>query len=71
MVIIGAITNFFTGYTVDKVRVGVLVFGSAIFSTISPLLMALIDPSWGYWRGPFVAMFLSPIHPDGFCPSTS
>ncbi|KAL2865088.1 major facilitator superfamily domain-containing protein [Aspergillus lucknowensis] len=64
MVIVGAITNIFTGYTVDKVQVGVLVFGSACITTISPLLMALIKPEWGYWRGPFMAMFLSPLHPD-------
>ncbi|KAE8150551.1 major facilitator superfamily domain-containing protein [Aspergillus avenaceus] len=64
MVGVGVITNIFTGYMVDKVRVGVLVFGSASVSTISPLLMALVNPSWGYWRGPFVAMLLSPLHPD-------
>ncbi|KAL2826475.1 major facilitator superfamily domain-containing protein [Aspergillus cavernicola] len=64
MVIVGVVTNIFTGYTVDKVQVGVLVCVSAIVSTISPLLMALINPDWGYWRGPFVPMFLSPVHPD-------
>ncbi|KAL3468992.1 major facilitator superfamily domain-containing protein [Aspergillus californicus] len=64
MVVVGVVTNIFTGYAVDKVRVGVLVFVSAIISTISPLLMALVDPNWGYWRGPFMAMFLSPVHPD-------
>ncbi|KAL4887269.1 major facilitator superfamily domain-containing protein [Aspergillus karnatakaensis] len=64
MVIAGALTNIFTGYTVDKVRVGWLVFVSAIFSTVSPLLMAVGDPDWIYWRGPFVAILLSPIHAD-------
>ncbi|KAL2829864.1 major facilitator superfamily domain-containing protein [Aspergillus pseudoustus] len=64
MVIVGVATNIFTGYMVDKVQVGILVFVSAVISTISPLLMALIKPEWGYWRGPFMAMALSPLHPD-------
>ena len=65
MVVAGAATNIFTGYTVDKIPVGVLVFASAVISTVSPLIMALVNPSWGYWRGPFVAMLLSPIQSDG------
>ncbi|KAL4761119.1 major facilitator superfamily domain-containing protein [Aspergillus foveolatus] len=64
MVVAGAATNIFTGYTVDKIPVGVLVFASAVISTVSPLIMALVNPSWGYWRGPFVAMVLSPIQSD-------
>ncbi|KAL5046154.1 hypothetical protein BDW71DRAFT_207822 [Aspergillus fruticulosus] len=64
MVIAGAVTNIFTGYTVDKIPVRVLVFASAAVSTTSPLIMALVDPSWGYWRGPFIATLLSPIQSD-------
>ncbi|KAL4802182.1 major facilitator superfamily domain-containing protein [Aspergillus unguis] len=64
MVVAGAVTNIFTGYTVDKVSVGVLVSLSAIISTVSPLLMAVVKPEWGYWRGPFIAMMLSPVHSD-------
>ncbi|KAJ0418466.1 major facilitator superfamily domain-containing protein [Aspergillus carlsbadensis] len=64
MVITGAATNIFTGYMVDKVKVGILVFVSGLISTVSPLLMALVKPEWGYWRGPFVAMALSPVHAD-------
>ncbi|KAL2845632.1 hypothetical protein BJX68DRAFT_242070 [Aspergillus pseudodeflectus] len=30
--------------------------------------MALVNPDWGYWRGPFVAMALSPVHADGQFP---
>jgi hypothetical protein len=65
MVIMGAATNIFTGYMVDKVTVGILVFVSGVISTVSPLLMALVNPDWGYWRGSFVAMALSPVHADG------
>ncbi|GLB09282.1 hypothetical protein AtubIFM57258_005199 [Aspergillus tubingensis] len=64
LVIVGALTNIVTGYVVDKVEVRTLVFVSACISTISALLMALVKPSWGYWRGPFVGMLLSPLHPD-------
>ncbi|KAL4965481.1 major facilitator superfamily domain-containing protein [Aspergillus stella-maris] len=64
MVIAGAITNIFTGYTVDKISVGVLVFVSALLSTVSPIIMALVRPEGGYWAGPFVGMLLSPVHSD-------
>jgi hypothetical protein len=52
---------------VDKVQVRTLVLVSAIISTVPSLLMALVKPEWGYWQGPFVAMLLSPLHPDGMC----
>ncbi|QKX59097.1 uncharacterized protein TRUGW13939_06228 [Talaromyces rugulosus] len=64
MVVVGAATNIFTGFVVDKIQVRTLVLVSAIISTVPALLMALVKPEWGYWRGPFVAMLLSPLHPD-------
>lgn len=67
MVVVGAATNIFTGFVVDKIQVRTLVLVSAIISTVSSLLMALVKPEWGYWKGPFVAMLLSPLHPDGMC----
>lgn len=65
MVVVGAATNIVTGYAVDKVQVRTLVVGSAIINLVSPLLMALINPSWSYWRAAFFAMLISPLHPDG------
>jgi hypothetical protein len=65
MVVVGAATNIFTGFVVDKIQVRTLVFVSAIICLVPPLLMALVKPEWGYWQGPFVAMPLSPLHPDG------
>lgn len=53
------------GVLVEKVQVHYLLSVSAIIATVSPLLMALVNPSWGYWKGPFIAMLLSPLHPDG------
>jgi hypothetical protein len=64
MVIVDAITNILTGFLVDKVSVRTVVVGSAIISLASPILMALVDPSWIYWRGAFIAMSLAPVHPD-------
>jgi Na+/melibiose symporter-like transporter len=65
MVIVGAGTNVFTGYLVDKVAVGNLVFISAVVSSAAPLLMAIGPADWSYWRATFPAMLLSPVHADG------
>jgi predicted MFS family arabinose efflux permease len=65
MVIIGVVTNIFTGYLVDKVAVGHLVLISAVISSVAPILMALQPSNWSYWRATFTAMLLSPVHPDG------
>ncbi|RYP66130.1 hypothetical protein DL771_007964 [Monosporascus sp. 5C6A] len=64
MVIVGAATNIATGFLVEKVQVRHLVSYSAVITLASPLLMALVTPSWGYWKGAFIAMVLSPLHPD-------
>ncbi|KAH8847713.1 MFS sugar transporter [Pyricularia oryzae] len=64
MVLVGAATNIVTGYLVETVEVRWLVVVSAIFSLFSPLIMALVRPGWGYWKGAFFAMLLSPLHPD-------
>ncbi|PQE28275.1 integral membrane protein [Rutstroemia sp. NJR-2017a BBW] len=64
MVIVGAATNIVTGYLVDKVHVRTLVVVSAALNLISPLLMAVVNPSWSYWRAAFIAMFIAPLHPD-------
>ncbi|KAK8133491.1 hypothetical protein PG984_005503 [Apiospora sp. TS-2023a] len=65
MVFVGAATNVVTGYCVDKVHVRDLVAYSAVISMVCPLIMALIQPSWIYWQGAFIAMLLIPLHPDG------
>ncbi|KAK8076968.1 major facilitator superfamily domain-containing protein [Apiospora saccharicola] len=64
MVFVGAATNVVTGYCVDKVHVRDLVAYSAVISMVCPLIMALIQPSWVYWQGAFIAMLLIPLHPD-------
>lgn len=65
MVIVGALTNVVTGFCVNKVSAQILVVVSAAISAVSPLLMAIINRNWTYWRAAFPAMLLSPINPDG------
>ena len=71
MIFIGATTNIFTGYFVDKIAVRYLIFYSAILTSIAPLLMALVPSDWSYWRSAFVPMLLSPLHPDGMSSRTN
>ncbi|KAK4060864.1 uncharacterized protein Triagg1_10556 [Trichoderma aggressivum f. europaeum] len=37
---------------------------SSTLSTVAPLLMALINPSWPYWYDPFFAQILAPLSCD-------
>jgi ATP/ADP translocase len=57
-----------TGFLVETIDVRHLVSFSAAITVASSLLMALVTPEWGYWKGPFIAMLLSPLHPDGTYP---
>ncbi|KAK5089750.1 hypothetical protein LTR70_006592 [Exophiala xenobiotica] len=62
--IVGAILNLTTGLFVDHVPVFWLAFVSTTLTAVAPLLMALINPHWTYWRGAFVAQILSPLSGD-------
>jgi predicted MFS family arabinose efflux permease len=64
MVVTGAFTNFLTGHLVSRIPANALVFAAVAISTISPLLMALVDPGASYWSGAFWATALSPIAAD-------
>lgn len=65
MAITGTATNIATGYLVDKVDVNLLVSSATVITAISPLVMAIANPQWSYWRGSFISMALSPISGDG------
>lgn len=56
--------NLFTGYFVDRAPIFWVVLISTFLSAGSPLLMALMDPSWSYWAGVFPAQVLAPISGD-------
>jgi predicted MFS family arabinose efflux permease len=45
MVIMGSLTNILTGWLVKRVRADVLLLGSAVVSTIAPLLLAIVNRS--------------------------
>jgi hypothetical protein len=63
--VVGGVMNFATGIFVDRIPANWLVLGTTIISAASPLLMALIDPNWVYWRAAFPAQVLFPIAVDG------
>jgi MFS family permease len=64
MVVVGAGTNFLTGWLVKRVRADILILGSGFLTTISPLLMAIVKPEWSYWACAFIATALTPICAD-------
>lgn len=64
MVVTGSLTNFLTGWLVKRVRADILVLGSAAIAAISPLLMAIVDPSWSYWTCAFFATACAPLCAD-------
>lgn len=67
-VALGIILNLCTGLFVDRIHANHLITGSSIIATASPLIMALIDPEWNYWRAAFWAVLLCPVNVDGTCP---
>ena len=69
MTVVGLAVNIFTGFLVSRIQVRTLVVVSAILTLPASILMATIHPNWSYWRAPFWAMLLSPVHPDGKPPS--
>jgi MFS family permease len=62
--VVGATLNLTTGYFVDRVPAFWLVVISTTLAAGAPLLMALIDPHWTYWKGAFFAQVLAPISGD-------
>ena len=63
-VILGAILNVGTGFIAHRFRADYLVTITSLLCAGSPLLMALINPSWPFWYSAFWAMFLSPLSVD-------
>lgn len=59
-VVTGIVTNFTTGYFVNKLPAMYAVLSTSILCAVSPLLMAVINPSWPYWYDAFFAQ-VSPL----------
>jgi MFS family permease len=64
MVVTGVSTNVIVGWLVKSVRADVLVGVSNLITTLSPLLLALINPAWSYWACAFLATAATPICSD-------
>lgn len=62
--LVGACVNVITGVLVDKIPATYAVLGASTVNIGAPLLMALINPRWSYWRNAFFAQILSPISCD-------
>ncbi|KAM7183668.1 aminotriazole resistance protein [Naviculisporaceae sp. PSN 640] len=63
-VVVGMICNICTGTFVHRIRPLYLILGSSVLCAASPLLMALIDPTWPYWYAAFPAQLLLPVSVD-------
>lgn len=62
--ILGVLVEIIIGAFIHKMPVVPIVMLTGVLSSISPLLMALVDPHWSYWLAIFWAMLLLPIAVD-------
>ena len=62
--VVGLGLNLMTGLIVHKIPAVWLVAVSSLLSSGSPLLMAVINPSWSYWVGALFAQILLPFSID-------
>ncbi|KAI8671848.1 MFS domain-containing protein [Fusarium keratoplasticum] len=62
--LVAALVNIVVGLFVHKIPAIWIVTVTSILCAGSPLLMAVIDPSWPYWGNAFVAQILQPISCD-------
>ncbi|OJZ85210.1 hypothetical protein ASPFODRAFT_61887 [Aspergillus luchuensis CBS 106.47] len=62
--VMGVLTSLVTGMILHRVRADSLINWATILSSLSPLLIAIINPAWTYWRSAFFAMCLNPIAAD-------
>lgn len=60
----GLLSALVTGLILHRVRADGIMNITTIISCISPLIMALVDPNWTYWRCAFVAISLNSIAAD-------
>ncbi|KAI0130241.1 major facilitator superfamily domain-containing protein [Xylariales sp. AK1849] len=60
----GLTANIIAGSLVHRVRADFLIAGGVLLSSVTPLLMALVDPALPYWAMAFPATLLSPIAAD-------
>jgi MFS family permease len=61
---VGVLINIGVGFFVDRVPARWLVAGSAMICALSPLFMALMNPTWNYWYLAFWAQLFAPFSAD-------
>ncbi|KAM0718953.1 hypothetical protein Q7P37_006025 [Cladosporium fusiforme] len=61
---VGVIIAVLVGTAVHRVPARWLVSGSAIICAVSPLIMAVLDPTWNYWKLAFWAQITAPFSVD-------
>jgi MFS family permease len=64
MVVTGVLTNVMTGALAHRTSANKLIIIACAISGISPLLMAIVHPSWSYWVCAFFAVACCPIAAD-------
>ncbi|KAI2966935.1 hypothetical protein CBS147323_5159 [Aspergillus niger] len=62
--IVGVLINLVIGFFVHRIPAYWIVTITSFFCALSPLLMAVIDPTQTYWANAFVAQLLQPISAD-------
>ncbi|EXL40761.1 hypothetical protein FOCG_16705 [Fusarium oxysporum f. sp. radicis-lycopersici 26381] len=62
--VVGLALNITTGLVVHKIRANWLVAFASLISAGSPLLMAVIQPDWPYWKCAFPTQILMPFSID-------
>ncbi|KAI9926191.1 hypothetical protein MW887_004654 [Aspergillus wentii] len=62
--VVGSLLNLVIGFFVHKVPAVWIVAISSLLCAGSPLLMAVIQPSWPYWGNAFIAQLLQPVSFD-------
>lgn len=60
----GTLVNLVIGFIVHKTPAVWIAAISSLLCAGSPLLMAVIHPSWPYWGNAFVAQLLQPLNVD-------
>ncbi|GKT50818.1 efflux pump terJ [Colletotrichum spaethianum] len=60
----GVLASIVAGLVVHRVRADLAILLAVVLSSLSPLLMAIVDPAWSYWTCIFWAMFMNAIGAD-------
>lgn len=60
----GSLSSVVTGLILHRFRADWIINATTVLSSLSPFLMALVDPKWSYWICGFPAIFLNSIGAD-------